>query len=74
VAARCLNCGNCTWSAHLFLPYSGGFLDLPGAVAERRRRLDSCFTVDFSYLHGGSIRTSPGPLPPVVDPQAGHLD
>ena len=28
-------------------------------AGERRRCLDSCFTVDFSYLHGGSIRTSP---------------
>ncbi len=33
--------------------------DLTGAAAERRRQMDVCFTVDFSYLHGGSIRTSP---------------
>lgn len=34
-------------------------MDLTGTVGERRRRQDSCFAVDFSYLHGGSIRTSP---------------
>ena len=34
-------------------------MDLTGVAGERRRCLDSCFTVDLSYLHGGSIRTSP---------------
>ena len=34
-------------------------MDLGGTAAERRRQMDVCFTVDFSYLHGGSIRTSP---------------
>jgi ferredoxin len=32
--------------------------DLSGRQAERRRRWDSCFTLDFSYIHGGSVRTS----------------
>ena len=60
VAARCLNCGNCTMVCPTcFCHTLEDSLDLSGAVAERRRRLDSCFTVDFSYLHGGSIRTSP---------------
>jgi len=60
VAARCLNCGNCTLVCPTcFCHTLEDSMDLPGAVAERRRRLDSCFTVDFSYLHGGSIRTSP---------------
>ena len=26
--------------------------------AERWRRWESCFTLDFSYIHGGSVRTS----------------
>ena len=26
--------------------------------AERSRRWDSCFTMDFSYIHGGSVRAS----------------
>ena len=30
--------------------------DLSATVAERWRQWDSCFSVDFSYIHGGSIR------------------
>ncbi|CAN94734.1 MULTISPECIES: 4Fe-4S dicluster domain-containing protein [Sorangium] len=30
----------------------------PSAVAERFRRWDSCFSLDHSYLHGGSVRAS----------------
>jgi predicted aldo/keto reductase-like oxidoreductase len=30
--------------------------DLAGESAERVRHWDSCFTLDFSYLHGGSVR------------------
>jgi len=33
--------------------------DLTGHEAERVRLWDSCFTTDFSYIHGGSVRTSP---------------
>jgi ferredoxin len=59
VAARCLNCGNCTMVCPTcFCHTLEDSLDLTGTVTERRRSLDSCFTVDFSYLHGGSIRTS----------------
>jgi predicted aldo/keto reductase-like oxidoreductase len=32
--------------------------DLTGDHAERWRVWDSCFALDFSYLHGGSVRTS----------------
>jgi ferredoxin len=32
---------------------------LDGAGTERVRHWDSCFTMDFSYLHGGSVRASP---------------
>ena len=32
--------------------------DLAGEQAERWRKWDSCFTMDFSYIYGGSIRTS----------------
>ena len=60
VATRCLNCGNCAMVCPTcFCHTLEDSLDLPGMVGERRRRLDPCFTVDFSYLHGGSIRTSP---------------
>jgi ferredoxin len=30
--------------------------DLSGEHAERWRKWDSCFTMDFSYIHGGSVR------------------
>ena len=33
--------------------------DLTGEDAERVARWDSCFTLDFSYVHGGSVRSSP---------------
>jgi ferredoxin len=60
VAARCLNCGNCTMVCPTcFCHTLEDAMDLTGTVAERRRCLDSCFTVDLSYLHGGSIRISP---------------
>ena len=59
VAARCLSCGNCTLVCPTcFCHTFEDTMDLTGAAAERWRRLDSCFTVDFSYLHGGSVRTS----------------
>jgi ferredoxin len=32
--------------------------DLTGSQAVRSRRWDSCFSMDFSYIHGGSVRSS----------------
>lgn len=59
VAARCLTCGNCTFVCPTcFCTTVEDFTDLSGRVAERRRRMDVCFTLDFSYIHGGSIRSS----------------
>lgn len=60
VADRCLTCGNCT----LVCPtcFCNTVYDVTnpsGDTAERWRKWDSCFTVDFSYIHGGSIRPSP---------------
>ena len=58
VAARCLSCGNCTMVCPTcFCTTTEDVTDLTGSSAERRRRWDSCFTVDFSYIHGGSVRT-----------------
>lgn len=60
VAARCLNCGNCTMVCPTcFCHTLEDTLGLIGTGAQRRRQMDACFTVDFSYLHGGSIRTTP---------------
>jgi len=60
VTARCLTCGNCTAVCPTcFCHTTEDATDVAGSRAERRRRLDVCFTVDFSYLHGGSIRATP---------------
>ena len=40
----------------VLLQHGGGHSDLAGENAERSRRWDSCFTLDHSYLHGGSVR------------------
>jgi ferredoxin len=57
VAQRCLNCANCTLVCPTcFCSTVEDSTSLDGATAERWRRWDSCFTVDFSYIHGGPIR------------------
>jgi ferredoxin len=60
VAARCLTCANCTMVCPTcFCSTVEDVTDLSGDHAERWRRWDSCFTMDFSFLHGGSVRSSP---------------
>jgi ferredoxin len=57
VAKRCLTCANCTMVCPTcFCHTVEDTTDLAGDVAERWRSWDSCFTVDFSYIHGGSVR------------------
>jgi ferredoxin len=59
VATRCLSCGNCTMVCPTcFCTTIEDVTDLTGSHAERWRKWDSCFTQDFSYIHGGSVRTS----------------
>lgn len=59
VASRCLTCANCTMACPTcFCTTVEDTTDLTGDHAERWRRWDSCFTTDFSYIHGGSIRVS----------------
>lgn len=59
VAERCLTCGNCTMVCPTcFCTTVEDASDLAGAEASRTRRWDSCFTMDYSYLHGGSVRSS----------------
>ncbi|WP_199791980.1 4Fe-4S dicluster domain-containing protein [Magnetospirillum gryphiswaldense] len=58
VAARCLTCGNCTMVCPTcFCTTVEDVTDLKGDNAERWRKWDSCFTSDFSYIHGGAVRT-----------------
>lgn len=59
VGRLCLSCCSCT----LVCPTCFCFAiedttDLKGENATRVRRWDSCFTADFSYIHGGSVRPS----------------
>jgi sulfhydrogenase subunit beta (sulfur reductase) len=59
VSARCLSCANCTMSCPTcFCTTVDDATDVTGTRAERWRRWDSCFTQSFSYIHGGSVRTS----------------
>jgi ferredoxin len=59
VASRCLTCANCTMVCPTcFCSTVEDTTGLTGNHAERWRHWDSCFTMDFSYLHGGSVRTS----------------
>jgi sulfhydrogenase subunit beta (sulfur reductase) len=59
-AERCLTCGNCTMVCPTcFCTSVEDASDLSGEEASRSRRWDSCFTMDFSFIHGGSVRASP---------------
>ena len=59
VASRCLSCTNCTLVCPTcFCTSVDDVSDLTGSTTERWRVWDSCFNTDFSYLHGGSVRTS----------------
>jgi len=60
VAARCLTCANCTMVCPTcFCTTVEDVTDLQGEHAERWQKWDSCFTMDFSYIHGGSVRSTP---------------
>jgi len=59
VASRCLSCANCTMVCPTcFCSTVEDVTDITGEHAERWQKQDSCFTLDFSYLHGGSVRAS----------------
>jgi sulfhydrogenase subunit beta (sulfur reductase) len=59
VASRCLTCANCTMVCPTcFCTTEEHVTDLDGSVSEQRSRWDSCFTLDFSYVHGGVVRSS----------------
>jgi sulfhydrogenase subunit beta (sulfur reductase) len=57
VSTRCLCCTNCTLVCPTcFCTTVEDVTDLSGRHAERHRRWDSCFTLDFSYIYGGHVR------------------
>jgi sulfhydrogenase subunit beta (sulfur reductase) len=56
VAERCLACGNCTLACPTcFCSTTEDSVTLDG-TAVRSRRWDSCFTLEFSALHGRPVR------------------
>lgn len=59
IAERCLACGNCTMVCPTcFCSRVEDTTSLDGFETERTRVWDSCFTLDFSYMHGGATRTT----------------
>ena len=59
IASRCLTCANCTMVCPTcFCTTVEDTSDLTGTHAERWRKWDSCFNQSFSYIHGGSVRSS----------------
>ncbi|MEO8091745.1 MAG: 4Fe-4S dicluster domain-containing protein [bacterium] len=59
VSERCLTCGNCTLVCPTcFCSTVEDVTDLAGDQAERVRRWDSCFNLDHSHVHGGSVHNS----------------
>ena len=59
VSARCLSCTNCTQVCPTcFCTTVEDWSDVTCQKAARIRKSDSCFTLGFSYIHGGSVRMS----------------
>jgi ferredoxin len=59
VASRCLACGNCTMVCPTcFCSRTEDTTDLTATEAERWRVWDSCFSVGFTHMAGGAVRTS----------------
>ncbi|MBC8288259.1 MAG: 4Fe-4S dicluster domain-containing protein [Nitrospinae bacterium] len=59
IAGRCLSCANCTMVCPTcFCSTVEDVTDITGDHAERWQKWDSCFTMDFSSIHGGAVRNS----------------
>ncbi len=59
VAERCLSCGNCTFACPTcFCTSVADSSSFDGTEFERTQRWDSCFSLDFAHVHGGSLRAS----------------
>jgi len=57
IAERCLSCANCTMVCPTcFCSTVEERTDLSGNHTERWRSWDSCFSIEFSYIHGGAMR------------------
>lgn len=61
VTKRCLACGNCTMVCPTcFCMTVEDYTDFKKTKSERIQKWDSCFTLEYSYIHGGSVRVSIG--------------
>ena len=59
VAERCLSCGNCTMVCPTcFCTEVDEDTQFTDEAVGRTRQWASCFSLDFSYIHGGSVRHS----------------
>jgi formate hydrogenlyase subunit 6/NADH:ubiquinone oxidoreductase subunit I len=59
VGQKCMACGSCTQVCPTcFCMTVEDASSLDAHTAERWRRWDSCFTLQFSYIHGGVVRGS----------------
>jgi sulfhydrogenase subunit beta (sulfur reductase) len=59
VEKRCLACSSCTMVCPTcFCVNTEDFTDLAAGAATRVRRWDSCFSIDYTYIHGGNVRSS----------------
>jgi sulfhydrogenase subunit beta (sulfur reductase) len=59
VAERCLACTNCTLVCPTCFCSTGeDVIDVDGEGAERSVRHDSCFSLEYSHVHGGPVRAS----------------
>lgn len=60
IASRCLSCANCTLVCPTcFCSTMDDVTDLTGNHAERWRKWDSCFNLEYSKVAGGNFRISP---------------
>jgi ferredoxin len=58
-AERCLTCGNCTLVCPTCFCTSVEDVNvLSDGSTERWRAWDSCFSIDYSHIHGGAVRPS----------------
>ncbi len=59
IAGRCLACGNCTLVCPTcFCTTVEDTTDLAGTSAQRERRWDSCFSLDFTHTGPASVRNT----------------
>jgi ferredoxin len=59
VADRCLSCGNCTMACPTcFCSDDVEAQPADGDSSARVRQWASCFSHDFSYIHGGTVRNT----------------